>query len=410
MSEAPAARFATTERDAITRSPNEIRWLFVDAARTFGGHEVMLLRWLEELASQRSVTTFLLARESSPLHREATQHTTVLSLAEQRRPSKLGRIMNEISDAIGFARQALAVKPDVCILAEGCLLTQPLFAFVARLLGLKVLEYVPLVQTSTSMGFGSGRIRDAFVRQIYGRLLHGWITITREQADDFRAWAKIRGPIFTLPNTVGRAIEAAAGLGGTAERAPARLRIVVLGRIEAHQKGLDVLLDFLTAQPELATRFELTFVGRGPFEPVIAARLTSDARLAKWVSMQPWSPTLHALRSHDVLLLTSRYEGVPLVMLEAMALGVPVVAPDLEGTGAFLAAQSLFPKGDMDAAFRCVEQLLDPETRQLIARRNHAQFERLASGAAFSTAVKALTQQIRALVDSKVTAPEMRSA
>jgi glycosyltransferase involved in cell wall biosynthesis len=326
----------------------------------------------------------------------------VLPLAEQRRTSKLGHVINEISDALTFARHALAVKPDVCILADGCLLTQPLFAFVARLLGLKVMEYVPLVQTSTSMGFGSGRIRDAFVRRIYGRLLHGWITITREQADDFREWAKIRRPIFTLPNTVASAIENAGMLRSTADLASARLHIVVLGRIEAHQKGLDVLLDFLTAHPELGLRLELTFVGTGPFESVIAERLTSNAVLAEWVSMQPWSPTLQALRSHDVLLLTSRYEGVPLVMLEAMALGIPVVAPDLEGTRAFLAAELLFPKGDMDAAFRCVEQLLDPDTRQLVAQRNRAQFERLASNTAFSTTVKALTQQIRALVQSKV--------
>jgi glycosyltransferase involved in cell wall biosynthesis len=374
------------------------RWLFVDGASAFGGHEVMLLRWLEELATQRAVSAFVLARRGSQLRREAVRHAVVIELPVHV-PGKAQRLLGALRDIAAFVRAVWTLRPSVGVIAEGCLLSQPLFLLLARCVGLRVLVYVPLLQTSVSMSFGNGRMRDAIVRHLYAKLPHGWITITREQGDDFRSWAHVRQPILVLQNTVSRAIEAA---GRVLESQPAAaadgpLRVVVLGRLEPHQKGLDTLLEHVCAHPELGRNLRLSFVGTGPFEAVIAERLKSDAALARWVSLEPWSPTIDVLRNSDLLLMTSRYEGVPLVMLEAMALGVPVVAPEFAGTRAFLARTCLFPAGDMHAAFQATVRLLDRDQRMRIVERNRAAFHAQASNDAFAAAVKALTPQIRAL-------------
>jgi glycosyltransferase involved in cell wall biosynthesis len=393
MTDAQAVRIARTQDIATANAPLEERWLFVDGARTFGGHEAMLLRWLEELHVQGSISAVLVAAEGSRLAEEAAPYARVIPL-----PSNgMGRIGGALRDGIAFARAALRTRAQLCVVAEGCLLDQPIFAFVARLLGLKVVEYVPLVQTSTSMHFRSGPWRDAFVRHVYRRFVHGWITITREQAEDFRRWSGVRGPIFTLPNTVARSIETADLQTRAQQGTAGRLRVLVLGRIEAHQKGLDALLDYVSAHPEWGDRLRLTFVGSGPYESVIAARLREDRKLAGWVELQGWSAPMEALAAHDVLLMTSRYEGVPLVMLEAMALGVPVVAPALDGIRAFLDPESLYPKGDLQAAFDRIDRLRAQELRATIARRNRGRFERCASNAAFGDAVRGLTQQLRGI-------------
>ena len=69
----------------------------------------------------------------------------------------------------------------------------------------------------------------------------------------------------------------------------------------------------------------------------------------------------------DVLLLTSRYEGTPLTVLEAMASGVPVVAPKLDGLDEILAdgADSfLVPPGACGQfADRVADLLASPELR-----------------------------------------------
>jgi glycosyltransferase involved in cell wall biosynthesis len=384
------------KESATTGASQEHRWLFIDGASAFGGHEVMLLQWLEELAAQHTAECFLLARDGSQLACEATRHASLVSLAKQG-GGRLARWLGAVRDIAATVRAIISIKPQLCVIAEGCLLAQPLFATTARLLGCRVVIYVPLVQTSVSMGFGSGRLRDALVRRWYAHVPHAWITITEEQARGFRAWARVRRPIFVLPNTVSTALESR-GARHAPERSTssgeARLEVLVLGRIEAHQKGLDLLLAFAAAHPELGARMNVTLIGSGPYEAAVRARLSQDAALARWVAIRPWSPTADALADHDVLLMTSRYEGVPLVMLEAMALGVPVVAPDLDGTRPFLHHSDLFPRMDIEGAFARLQRMTDPATRRAAVERNRARFESSASNAAFAAAVKALSQKL----------------
>lgn len=368
------------------------RWLFVDGAESFGGHEVMLLRWLEELAAQPSVEVSLLARADSQLRREGERHAEVFVLPKSR------AVLQRVRDAGTFIRCVLKLKPSRIIVAEGCLLAQAHFVYLARLVGAIVVVYVPLVQTGASMGFKNGRMRDAIVRRSYANLPHGWITLSREQAEDFRNWSGVRRPILTLPNTVARVIEHTEPKPLQVSPHPGRrLRVLVLGRIEAHQKGHDQLLDYLAQNPQLGQRITVSFVGDGPFETTIRERLQSDSRLASWVSLDSWSPTLTTLQAHDLLLMTSRYEGVPLVMLEAMALGVPIVAPELPGTRPFLSATCLFPREDMETAFRRIDELLERDARLAMVERNRTAFEALASNEAFAKAVRSLTQALRAL-------------
>ena len=398
MSETHAIDIGRTNESAATGVSRSERWLFIDGAAAFGGHEAMLLRWLEELDAQRAAQCFVLARQASKLASDAARHARVIELPPERRGA-LNKLLGHFRDGVALTRAIFEVKPTLCVVAEGCLLDQPLFALLARLLRRRVVIYVPMVQTSASMGFGSARIRDALVRRWYANLPHAWLTITREQATEFRAWARVRRPIFVLPNTVSRSLEAeqlASRVDG-ASGATARLRILVLGRIEAHQKGLDTLLDYLSAHAQLAEQITVSFVGTGPFESQLRDRLATNAALASWISLQPWSPTLLAMRSHDVLLMTSRYEGVPLVMLEAMAVGLPVVAPDLPGTRAFLGAEALFPREDMPAAMARLTRMFDPAARARTVERNRSTFEALASNAAFSAAVQSLSQQFQGL-------------
>jgi len=243
-------------------------------------------------------------------------------------------------------------------------------------------------------------MKDRFVRHLYAKVPDAWITITGEQAEHFRRWAGPRGPIFTLPNTVAPEVEDA-GIGAVIADAPPRgepstpVRVLVFGRLDAHQKGLDILLEHLAGMsPALRQRLRVSIVGEGAYGPVIAARLQAAPELRAFVELSPWADAVQSMREHDVLLLPSRFEGVPLVMLEAMALGLPVVATDLPGTRAYLPRSCLFPVGQMSAAFDIVMQLAVPRARVAVVESNRAAFEAKVSREAFSNATRALTHGI----------------
>lgn len=111
---------------------------------------------------------------------------------------------------------------------------------------------------------------------------------------------------------------------------PGRRVIVFVGRLH-RQKGLDWLLSFAPRLLEQLPGHDLLLVGDGPER----ARLESRVRamgLDRRVHFAGWSPQVpRILRASELLILPSRWEGMPNVLLEAMAAGLPIVTTRVEG-------------------------------------------------------------------------------
>ncbi|MET0660370.1 MAG: glycosyltransferase family 4 protein [Steroidobacteraceae bacterium] len=381
------------------------RWLFVDGSDEFGGHEVMLLRLAREVARDDRIDLQILVRDGSKLQQLAG--SLAVSTPLQRYPSvrsMTARVLDAARDACLFVRTLLRERPDLCVIACGCLLAQPVYAPLARLLGVKVAIYVPIVDSAHTMGFPTGRWRDGLMRWLYANLPHAWITITRQQAASLRAWARVRRPILLLPNTIDLELERwAQDASEDSAPASATLRVLVLGRLEPQQKGLDLLLDHLEhAQPQ---GVRVHFVGTGRYADRIRERMAANPCLQQLIELSPWSETRTALQAHDALLLTSRYEGVPLVMLEAMAAGVPVIASDLPGTRAFLPPECLFAVGDLATACAHLNSLRSTVHRDTVVARNRGMYWQGASNAMFTVAAGQLVEQLHDLAGTARIAP-----
>lgn len=111
--------------------------------------------------------------------------------------------------------------------------------------------------------------------------------------------------------------------------------LTCVGRLDA-QKGLDWLLHLL---PDLFAREEnvdLLLVGQGPQEWHLR-QIASSLGIAKRVHFAGWQSNIPGvLKASTLLLLPSRWEGMPNVLLEAMASGLPVVATRVEGVNEIL--------------------------------------------------------------------------
>ncbi|MCA9074186.1 MAG: glycosyltransferase [Planctomycetaceae bacterium] len=109
--------------------------------------------------------------------------------------------------------------------------------------------------------------------------------------------------------------------------------IISVGRLHP-QKGFDRLIDAfadVTARATVDEPFHLMIVGEGPERQMLESqidRLGLNAHV-HLIGRQPETAPL--LRATDLFVLSSRWEGMPNVLLEAMAAGLPCVATNVEG-------------------------------------------------------------------------------
>ncbi|HEU5118067.1 MAG TPA: glycosyltransferase family 4 protein, partial [Isosphaeraceae bacterium] len=107
-------------------------------------------------------------------------------------------------------------------------------------------------------------------------------------------------------------------------------RAVFTGRL-APEKGLDALLNAWKMVLEHRPTARLTLMGEGPQRPVLES-LARELEIAHAVEMPGVSHDIEAaLRACDLFVLPSREEGMSMALLEAMALGVPLVATSIAG-------------------------------------------------------------------------------
>jgi glycosyltransferase involved in cell wall biosynthesis len=155
-----------------------------------------------------------------------------------------------------------------------------------------------------------------------------------------------------------------------------RRAVTYVGRLEP-QKGVVELLEHSPGWLERSPDYDLLLVGAGPLEEQlkkIAGRLGIGSRthFAGWRSDVP-----RIMKASELVVLPSRWEGMPNVVLEAMAAGRAVVSTEVEGVRELLgnaANGQVVPRGDYSQfAERIATLTADGQQRQRLAVSNQLQ-------------------------------------
>jgi glycosyltransferase involved in cell wall biosynthesis len=109
-----------------------------------------------------------------------------------------------------------------------------------------------------------------------------------------------------------------------------RLSLACVARLEVQQKGQDFLMQILDLPHWRARSVRLTLAGTGMNERSL--RYMVDTLKLPNVSFAGFVDDIEKLwSSHHALVLPSRYEGMPLALVEAMLCGRPCIATDVGG-------------------------------------------------------------------------------
>lgn len=104
------------------------------------------------------------------------------------------------------------------------------------------------------------------------------------------------------------------------------VNFLIAGRL-CYQKGTDLLLEIIDEFEFKKLNYKLKICGVGPMLQVVEELLSKNPRI-EYLGHVEHAQSLMELSRADVLLLPSRFEGFPFVMLESLSLGTPVVAFD----------------------------------------------------------------------------------
>jgi len=148
---------------------------------------------------------------------------------------------------------------------------------------------------------------------------------------------------------------------------PTPLRLLFVGRLDNHQKGIFRLPAILVACRQQQLPVGLTIIGDGPDQTRLSQlfKLAGVADLVELRGFQPHAQMLAALQGHHGLLLPSNYEGSPLVLLEAQAHGCVPIAARLPGITDQVVQDGvsgfLVNPAEVEEYVRSIAQLLVPE-------------------------------------------------
>lgn len=138
--------------------------------------------------------------------------------------------------------------------------------------------------------------------------------------------------------------------------------LLAIGRL-AEQKGFGLLIEAMALAARDLPDLRLSIVGDGEMRPQIEARI-ADLGLAGRVHLAGWldEARVHqALNSATALILPSFAEGLPMVLMEAMAAGRPVIASSIAGIPELLTPECgwLVPAGDPSALADAIRALAE---------------------------------------------------
>jgi colanic acid/amylovoran biosynthesis glycosyltransferase len=151
-------------------------------------------------------------------------------------------------------------------------------------------------------------------------------------------------------------------------------RIVTVGRLSP-EKGQTGLIQAFSELLKRGHNAELCIVGGGPMDPLLASQI-ADLGIGdkcKLVGQKTETEVMNELSRSNLFVLTSFMEGLPVVLMESMAMRVPVIAPWIAGIPELVQHEKtglLFPPGDWNGLVDQMQRAIDdPEFLKDISER-----------------------------------------
>lgn len=202
-----------------------------------------------------------------------------------------------------------------------------------------------------------------------------YVAVAEELARYVQGYLAMAEPPLVIPNGIdqrpysGPAATSREALRAEWEIAPEEVLLMSVGRL-APVKNHSFLLRGLAEAARTRPEIRLALVGDGSLEPELRAecrQLGLDPRV-RWLGFR--KDIADCLRAADLFVMSSDSEGLPLVLLEAMAAGLPIVSTEVGGIPTALEGSGLLvPPRDVPRLAAAITALAgDPARRRALGQ------------------------------------------
>ncbi len=355
-----------------------------------GGHEEMFKRYMHALVASSSIDTLyiFIPKDNDALYsfvdELARAHPKVRAVAlSYTAESITGNAVALLRIARATAATLRSLGLTKLLIAQGTIASGLAGLFATRFAGITAVSYLPLVDDAPDNAGAAGKIKWMLKRVLY-RMPQEFVTLNEHLRGKLRALSP-KARTMVLENYVDDRFSRS-----TLSKADARAALGLpddgttivthVGRIRFMQKRQDFLMDAIERHPEAFAHTLVLIVGEGPDEALLKARIDASPVLSCHVRMTgPQRNVLPYIVASDALVLPSAYEGMPLVMIEAVLAGRPIVVSRVSGLEAYLPGALLFPADDaaafVDRIFTAPSFPMDDLTRSFRRRFSREVFD-----------------------------------
>lgn len=367
------------------------RVLFYSDAPDYGGHEAMTSEAAAYLCHKNEFAVSfayyqgnIRLRQKLDVIRIASGNLVMIPIPLRSKNLQAARSFLFRRETAKIEALMKRVKPHVVLVSQGRIEGSSAGLLAAKRVGVRTISYIPMAHPVSVSGRPiAANLREVLNRYLY-RLPDKYITISKSTRDMLQERG-VTSEIAVVPN----------GIEPIIIQEPDRKKfreshgikeseyvLAVVGRINFRQKCQDFALQSVARFRRVLKNWKLLFIGDG-VDTAKLKKMIANLGLEEVAVVLPWSATpAQFYAGIDMLLIPSRFEGVPLVMLEAMSCGLPVVASNVDGMAENLPKSWLFPYGDAHAMVdkligvraEDVSALLEENRERVVSENTFAKF------------------------------------
>jgi glycosyltransferase involved in cell wall biosynthesis len=210
-----------------------------------------------------------------------------------------------------FALFVIRRRPQWIVVTDTNRLVAALLGALVPGVRLAVWEHFPLSVRMTMA-------RERMIRRLAGVLATRIVTLTDRDTELYVKHYAASGKVTSIPNIV---------MLPTREKTVRRQEVLAVGRL-SHQKGFDLLLEAWFVASRRLPGWSLRIVGEGPLRDQLIRQAT-ELEIDSGVLFDPFTRDPYPFYLEcGIFVLSSRWEGLPTVLIEAMICGTACISFD----------------------------------------------------------------------------------